>query len=199
MIDWTDERAIGLKCWANDPSIKKEVLGQFVRINPTYSNYPYEVNDVIDSVAGCYESCRLAQGEKTKYDGKGQPVPDGVMVEVWFINGDSSIYLSDNWIWNITGDILYYQVQEQPEEKQTRHNIPSNTTSVVNAVTGERKMIKSKTVPIKQSTVNEIVECLEIAREDRMKLLRSLNILGWELTSDRVIKKLDHSIKELSN
>ena len=56
----------------------------------------------------------------TKYDGTGQPVPDGTVVEIFLrqvIGWDSTPERAEccNWDWkndNTDGDILYYKVIE---------------------------------------------------------------------------------------
>jgi len=61
------------------------------------------------------EHCRLTQGDKTHYDGKGQPVPDGVTIKLFWKQGVSE-FSRKAWSQTVdwTGEDKYthYQVQE---------------------------------------------------------------------------------------
>ena len=113
-INWLDLRMVGLLCWFDDsPYIPPYIA----RISHVFSNGrgQWFVKDLHTGNVEYMHKCRLAQGEKITYDGKGQPVPDGVLVECWYsfkssISDGPRIYPAHTVTWlNVT----HYQVQEQ--------------------------------------------------------------------------------------
>lgn len=125
-IDMLDQRAIGLKClfWSvqspptvyvsNKHILSNNFIGVLHVVYPD-KEFPF-VGITDDGLRGSSEYCRIAQGDKTAYDGKGQPVPDGVIVEYWRrgteIEGRDRAERID---WD--SGIIYYQVQEMPVEQ----------------------------------------------------------------------------------
>ena len=190
-IDWTDERAIGLKCWfARDSEISTlgEFKGVFKKISERFPATPFIRYDCHNNIKGYYDKCRLAQGEVTSYSGNGvQPVPCNVQVVA---NNMTYSLPSQDIEWE---KVTHYQVQEMPEEKQSDpsvcpHNklwVTCKDKSCIDALNkleadsycshgflaGCTDCSDAKTVPIKQSTISEIVECLEDARDATNELL----------------------------
>ena len=181
-IDWADKRAIGLKCylWRISGEWKESILAEVRR-----GSY-FIGEDGFDSY-----HCRIAQGEKTPYDGKGQPVPDGVVIDVWGVVNPPDIGEMDfhservmsheiTWL-----DVTDYQIQEMPEEKHPLYDYDTIEHEEV-------------TVPIKQSTIDEIVECLEDSKNnytDINSLIEEYKGVNAECTNE--IAKIDNLIKEL--
>ncbi|MBL4753835.1 MAG: hypothetical protein JKY52_09635 [Flavobacteriales bacterium] len=110
MSEWhEDERAIGLKViFTNDPNFNTWATGSLHKVSVE------QIHDYFfDEDGGHYKYCRLAQGDKTPYDGKGQPVPDDVMVAVWWWNGAPRILKATHAAWHKLNCISHYQVQEE--------------------------------------------------------------------------------------
>lgn len=105
MIDWTDKRAIGLKCWFSFSDIKS-VLRDVHSVDAGMTTW---IN-AHDGISVPAENCRIAQGENTSYDGKTQPVPDGVMVTVTWLDFNTTTNYSQLIDWYV--GIIDYQVQE---------------------------------------------------------------------------------------
>ena len=109
-IDWTDKRAIGLKCWFSEPPKPEEYRDNFIGM--------VQGGRFLAFMNTAFSNCRIAQGEKTPYDGKSQPVPDGVLVTLWLDNG---CYLDVpqraegiEWLINVDNvKIAHYQVQAE--------------------------------------------------------------------------------------
>jgi len=115
MIDWSDKRMVGLKCeFSNEPQTAKHVAA-FNNYQGESSTYSYCETD------SCWIKCKIVQGERTRYDGTGQPISNGVNVRIWTVNSelrDISIKPAEEYGWNIIGnlgDITHYQVMETEE------------------------------------------------------------------------------------
>lgn len=108
-LDWL----IGQKCVFSESNGYgyREFTSLLARVDDTNAI----ANPYVSSDGKGWSNCRLVQGEKTTYDGKGQPVPDGVTVKIWY---DADQYpvsvgyiLSTSEIpWDI---VTHYQVEEQ--------------------------------------------------------------------------------------
>ena len=112
-IDWTDKRAIGLKY-------------KFLNNDKVFNVESVKVHKgilYIDNIGAgrvgtndWTKTIQLVRGEKTPYDGKGQPVPDGVMVTLWLDNG-CHLDIPQRaecveWLINVDNvKIIHYQVQ----------------------------------------------------------------------------------------
>lgn len=98
--------------------------------------------------------CRPALGDRTVYDGKGQPVPDGVEVK-WWDNEASGASLAGQMDWDSFGGVKYYQVQEMPAQEQPvdEQLISINGKPYV-------KYPVTQTLQITPSMRDEVVECL---------------------------------------
>lgn len=149
-IDWLDPRMIGLKCWFWNNYPKESSVDVLVKVGNNAIGTPLFFTE---NNKDTYYSCRLAQGDKTPYDGKGQPVPapDGVEVKVWrdYFGKKllTEIKLSQDVMWS-QGSITHYQVQEQKVEKKYDYQ---DFCRDVKEIGGE------STTRIPQSTVDELI------------------------------------------
>ncbi|NOQ30199.1 MAG: hypothetical protein GQ570_03655 [Helicobacteraceae bacterium] len=187
---------------ANNSKDNTDYVGEFRFFNKGEPDYPYE-----DSVGMQFSQCRLAQGEKTPYEGKGQPVPDGVMVEAWGYKNGRQYYRSrrcaENTVWNLVDE---YQIQEQPpEEKQSRTTIPEGTVRVVNAVTGEEtKLSKSLLVineitfkPIEVGLLGRAIARLKNELTKLYMIKADLEMVSW--SDPNFLKKLYLEIEDIES
>lgn len=202
VMQWyEDERAIGLKCWFNDTCLKDEVLGEFKGIHSdrTYASSPFVGEDYRDGLDGFYEHCRLAQGDKTPYDGKGQPVPDGVMVKVWHFN-KALVKDSQHFVWTQKAEatnwrlVTHYQVQEQPAENE----IAKESLAVFNKIYQCPRCSTSMEVdetakpsasPVTLETIARVVEMLNKYKE-LMNTYEPFDSKLDELKVDALIEQL---------
>jgi len=100
---WEDNRAIGLKCifWDdNEENTHTSLLGEV----DFKHNFSYTSQSGLN-----FKHIELIQGDKTPYDGKGQPVPDGVFVKIYFHDGGILNQISQKYKWDDV-NIVYYQV-----------------------------------------------------------------------------------------
>lgn len=122
-IDWSDPRAVGLKCeFTNNNTLKEFEVSSFKEVTTKYKgNHGFLWNNI-----------NLKKGDKKEYVGGGQPVPDNVMVKVWSSSGyytGISNHLS--WTNKLTHIISHYQVigeekMEEPDNNLTGGLIPVN-------------------------------------------------------------------------
>ena len=117
-IEWyKDKRAILLLCWFwnEDGNAPKLLTLKEVDFDPVFN----EGIEFCCSEGRWWKHCRLAQGERTIYDGKGQPVPDNIMLDVWFGKNSWPLTIKSNDVhWksvNKQTKVRYYRVQEQPD------------------------------------------------------------------------------------
>lgn len=67
-INWLDPRMIGLKCWFTPSLGGDEVLGEFAEV-ANFTKLVFYSRKTIKEQRTAWGNCRLAQGEKTVYDG----------------------------------------------------------------------------------------------------------------------------------
>jgi len=125
-INWLDPRMIGLKCFFRTYESSPEWVGELSAVMQS------EDTKFCD-VEGCFSNyCRLAQGEKTHYDGKGQPVPDGVLLNIW--HGEHGSFddqvLAEECYWKLGTTLTHYQAQEQKLEVEQDKCKGKNCTSM---------------------------------------------------------------------
>ena len=107
-INWLDPRMIGLKCIFDE-----HYVGNLTKARLTHTGtwFTPEINH-------SFNTCRLLQGDKTPYDGKGHcPVPDGVMVKVWWKDEQRTLKATHA-AWHKPNVITHYQVMEQKLEEK---------------------------------------------------------------------------------
>ena len=113
MIDWTDERAIGLKVrvWDSNPDDFMDSL---------FSGLSNDLLCPYIASTGYWKNIKLLEGEKTEHDGKEQPIPDDVVVRIW-IDGIKYTDISQDISWHMQ---LHYQIlREDKETKEMKYTI----------------------------------------------------------------------------
>lgn len=116
-IDWSDERFTGLECWFINTETGHEILDEIKGYETDYiegasrdrkDDYP---SYFIGSDDKKWPTCRLALGDRQAYDGKRQPVPDGIRVNVWLLHSNEpERVFSEVAQWGL---VTHYQVIEQ--------------------------------------------------------------------------------------
>jgi hypothetical protein len=108
---YEDHRAIGMRCILRNTPHRTSVIGSLSRVTIASNGNSFYIEGMNSN--DTYNSCQIAQGDKTAYDDKGQPVPDDVVVKVWIEHLDQSMtfimvaqQVFDNWEW-----VRSYQVQ----------------------------------------------------------------------------------------
>jgi len=118
---YEDKRAISLECrvWDDDRSAGE--IGKLTNFIAEGDTVTFSVN-----IGLYYRNIELLKGKKTKYDGKGQPVPNGVNVRVW-TGGlrDDIIKSAEKWYWGPDNlyVITHYQVMGNEENETSRIDI----------------------------------------------------------------------------
>lgn len=122
-VNWLDERMEDLLCWFSCPELPNDQFYApffYAEVKPDGSVLFFcrVENNQGDEEGSPY--CRLALGEKTAYDGKGQPIPDGVSVRLWVKKGLSEWSIgtlqAEDACWDNSKrelPICDFQVQEQ--------------------------------------------------------------------------------------
>ncbi len=189
-VDMLDPRAIGLKYWFKQYFYSDEVANILFRVDVAQ-----ELQFVTPPDVTSYKYCRIAQGDKTAYDGKGQPVPDGVIVRVWFDDNKewSTEGLVENYSWHNQlkhHTITHYEVQEMPVEQEivSKNNLIITSKQAVAIMEAGGYTIQDTLPEFKVITTklqSEIVGCLGLYKN----LLRMVDIED-DPNIDRILKEL---------
>jgi len=200
-VNTLDPRMIGQKCIFSDgihdqEGILTEVLTDG-STNPFMSERGY-----------FYEYCELALGDKTPYDGKGQPVPDGVVVKVWCDNTEGSYYertdLSERCYWDEDTHITYYQIQEQPVE-QEKITVVATSGEIACSICGEKVNLPlnhncyEEQIKQLQAQVNRLRNKLvEYADEDKLAGISGYGCISdpYEFIKDVLSQNPHQSLQE---
>lgn len=120
-VNFLDPRLIGLSCYFwSSAGTSRETLGVLKSISPSW--VPRFHGEAADGGRIHSEYCRLAQGDKIPCKGAQQPVPDGVVVNLWNENIDDLMLtaLAQDVNWE---DHTYYQVKEQKLDDKPAVNV----------------------------------------------------------------------------
>ena len=201
-IDWTDKRAIGLKYkfLNNDKVFNVESV-------KVYKGILY-IDNIGAGRVGTNDwtkTIQLVQGDKTPYDGESEnPLPGNVNVKVLLKDKGNSIVLirrSQDVEWQY---VVEYQVQEMSEETRPSQDLVDDQQDLfaefAKVIDDYLLDLTEVTVPIKQSTIDDIVECLEDYKHIALILNGVMTGVGAKFDSteyERAPIQVDKLIKEL--
>lgn len=186
-VDWLDERMLGLKCWFSMDDYECPISSSLVRVDKLNNSYVFR--DEYNYELWTY--CRLAQGEKIAYDGKGiSPVPEGVMVNAL----SNSAGITTGYASLASQNIDWTQVKEyQVMESEPLELTPQEDKALTAA---HNASLVAKGIPT--ATIARVVEALEAAKDsysDRLSLYEAgSNPAKW-LGDD--IAEIDSLLEEL--